>query len=58
MNGPISLVTLSDGNAAANIPMKQFATYFQDDWRVNDRLTLNIGIRYDLDDGLSDSTSR
>ncbi len=48
VNGPISLVTLSDGNASANIPMKQFATYFQDDWRVNDRLTLNFGVRYDL----------
>ncbi len=48
VNGPISLVTVSDGNASANIPMKQFATYFQDDWRINDRLTLNLGIRYDL----------
>ncbi len=47
VNGPISLVTVSDGNAGANIPMKQFATYFQDDWRVNDRLTVNAGIRYD-----------
>ena len=48
VNGPISLVTVSDGNAEANIPMKQFATYFQDDWRVNDRITLNFGVRYDL----------
>src|SRR4051812_25373477 len=48
VNGPISLVTVSDGDASANIPMKQFATYFQDDWRVSDRLTLNFGIRYDL----------
>ena len=46
-NGPISTVTLSDGDASANIPMKQFATYFQDDFRVTDRLTLNLGLRYD-----------
>jgi hypothetical protein len=51
VNGPISLVTVSDGNAGANMPMKQFATYFQDDWRVSDRLTLNFGIRYDLMSG-------
>jgi hypothetical protein len=48
LNGPISTVTLSDGDASANIPMRQFGTYFQDDWRVNDRLTLNLGIRYDV----------
>jgi hypothetical protein len=28
--------------------VKQFSGYFQDDWRVGDRLTLNLGIRYDL----------
>jgi len=48
VNGPIQSVTVSDGNASANIPMKQFATYIQDDWRVNDRFTLNAGLRYDL----------
>ncbi len=26
-----------------------FAGYAQDDWRVNERLTLNLGIRYDLE---------
>jgi outer membrane receptor protein involved in Fe transport len=48
VNGPISQVTISDGDSSANIPLKQFATYFQDDWRVSDRLTLNFGLRYDL----------
>ena len=34
--------------ASANLPMDQFALYIQDDWRVNDRLTVNAGLRYDL----------
>jgi len=54
LNGPISAVTISDGDAAANIPTKQFATYVQDDWRVTDRLTINLGLRYDITSGLSD----
>jgi carboxypeptidase family protein len=48
VNGPISDVTVSDGDSSANIPTKQFGTYFQDDWRVNDRLTVNLGLRWDL----------
>lgn len=53
LTGPISNVSISDGNAEANIPLKQFATYFQDDWRVSDRLTLNYGIRYDVISGFN-----
>jgi hypothetical protein len=53
LNGPISAVNISDGNAAANIPTKQFATYIQDDWRVSDRLTINWGLRYDIVDGMN-----
>jgi Carboxypeptidase regulatory-like domain/TonB dependent receptor-like, beta-barrel len=53
LTGPISQVTISSGDASAEIPTKQFATYFQDDWRASDRLTLNLGIRYDIVDGIS-----
>jgi outer membrane receptor protein involved in Fe transport len=28
---------------------KQFGVYFQDDWEVNDKLTLNLGLRYDYE---------
>src|SRR5436309_410453 len=29
--------------------VQQFMTWFQDDWRVTPRLTLDMGVRYDLD---------
>jgi Carboxypeptidase regulatory-like domain len=32
-----------------NYGAKQFATWFQDDWRATARLTLNLGVRYDVD---------
>jgi hypothetical protein len=51
VNGPLSTVTLNDGDASANIPLKQYAFYMQDDWHVTDRITANLGLRYDLIDG-------
>jgi Carboxypeptidase regulatory-like domain/TonB dependent receptor len=53
LNGPISQVTLQGGSAETNIPTKQFATYMQDDWRVSPKLTLNLGLRYDLNTGFA-----
>jgi hypothetical protein len=51
LTGPLSAVSMNGGVAKANIPMKQFAGYFQDDWRLNSRLTLNLGLRYDYQVG-------
>ena len=33
---------------------RQFSTWFQDDWRVNPKLTLNMGVRYDVDLNMMD----
>jgi hypothetical protein len=35
------------GNTQAYLRQNVFAGYFQDDWRVNSRLTLNLGVRYE-----------
>jgi hypothetical protein len=48
LTGAISNVTLNEGDASANIPLRQYAFFIQDDWAVSDRLTLNVGLRYDL----------
>ena len=47
INGPVTTITLQGGAAEANIPNKQVGFYLQDDWRLNNRLTLNLGLRYD-----------
>jgi outer membrane receptor protein involved in Fe transport len=51
IGGPIATLSVNDGDASANIPLKQYAFYVQDDWHVTDRLTANLGLRYDLIDG-------
>ncbi|MGC8551062.1 MAG: TonB-dependent receptor domain-containing protein [Acidobacteriaceae bacterium] len=40
-------MTIDSKNAAT--ASKYFSLYFQDNWTVNDRLALNLGVRYDLD---------
>lgn len=36
-------------NPVARSSDKQFGTYIQDDWAVNDKLTLNLGVRWDYE---------
>ena len=41
----------SVGNPYFDMPggTKQLGLYFQDDWKVTQRLTLNLGVRWDKD---------
>ena len=51
LNGIVTSVSRNGGAAEANIPNWQLGLYIQDDWRLTDRLTLNLGFRYDYLDG-------
>lgn len=37
------------GDGSLSTRNKQFGIYFQDDWTVNDHLTLNLGVRWDYE---------
>jgi outer membrane receptor protein involved in Fe transport len=47
-DSPVADITIFGGFAGVHTPVKQYSAYAQDDWAVNDRLTLNLGLRYDL----------
>ncbi len=48
----ITDITRFGGLFESSTPNNQTGFYFQDDWNVNEHLTLNLGIRYDVITGL------
>ncbi len=51
LGSPISLIQIYGGFFVDETPIEQTNVYLQDDWRVNSRLTLSLGVRYDLWEG-------
>jgi outer membrane receptor protein involved in Fe transport len=58
INGPLSTVSRNGGSADSVLKFKQYALYLQDDWRLTQRLTMNVGVRYDLVTGFAIDQSR
>jgi hypothetical protein len=40
--------TIGVGDFIVPVPSQKFGVWAQDDWKISDRVTLNLGLRYDL----------
>ncbi|MEO8379743.1 MAG: TonB-dependent receptor [Acidobacteriota bacterium] len=47
-DSPVGIIIKYGGFFGDQTPVDQYNTYIQDDVAINDRLTLNLGLRYDL----------
>jgi len=47
----VSTYSIGVGDFNVHLYSKKIASWFQDDWAISDRLTLNLGLRYDLELG-------
>jgi hypothetical protein len=47
----VTTYSIGVGDFNVNMYSKKIASWAQDDWRISDKLTLNLGLRYDLELG-------
>jgi hypothetical protein len=47
-----------ENHAQSDYRVQSHGLWMQDDWRVSDRLTLNLGVRYDLELGMTEAENR
>ncbi|MFQ5737715.1 MAG: carboxypeptidase regulatory-like domain-containing protein [Acidobacteriota bacterium] len=57
-SGFSDLSIIGSGLNSRNIRSNDFSWFIQDDWRVNDRFALNLGLRYDYYGPFSDTRGR
>lgn len=53
--GDVRSWALSFGDPARNVSMKSWSLFAQDDFRVNRKFTVNLGLRYDVTNPIKDS---
>jgi Carboxypeptidase regulatory-like domain/TonB dependent receptor len=57
MLGIPSQVSIGE-NAPISMRNPYYAGFFQDSWRLTENFTLNLGLRYEFEDGISESENR